>query len=205
MLVVDVETTGPDLKLEGPDFPGFSILSIGAVYFGDPSFTFYEECRQQNGTKITESSLKVAQFTKKQIQDTDKPTVDIVVKNFLDWAEQFQDKTFAGMNSFFDWGPIDDVVRKFLPDYFINVRTVELHTVCYQKYLELGLEVPLDRGFSRLNLKRIMEFVGIENLDIPHHALEDAKIETECFYRLWYGINKIDTFSKYPVPEVLKK
>jgi hypothetical protein len=38
-----------------------------------------------------------------------------------------------------------------------------------------------------------------------HNALEDCKLEGECFSRLMYGRNIFPGYSKYKIPEVLRK
>ena len=56
-----------------------------------------------------------------------------------------------------------------------------------------------------MNLKKILAFCGMEDERGYHNALEDCKIEAECFNRLIYGKNLFPEYSKFEIPEYLKK
>ncbi len=70
---------------------------------------------------------------------------------------------------------------------------------------------------SGMNLSNTLKFCGLKDERMqmqggeiskegkPHDALEDCKLEGECFYRLIHGKNLFPEFSKFPVPEVLRK
>jgi hypothetical protein len=60
--------------------------------------------------------------------------------------------------------------------------------------------IPLKNKHSALNLARILEYVGLENIDVPHHALEDAKLTAECISRLLYSKPLLDEFKLVPIP-----
>ena len=46
---------------------------------------------------------------------------------------------------------------------------------------------------------------SIKQEGTPHNALEDCKLEGECVYRLKFGKNLFPEYSKFEIPEVLRK
>jgi len=204
MVVLDLEFTGPDLKKSTVDFNKYSILSIGAVHFEDPQDSFYIECRAHKGAKIDPDSLAVCGFTLEEIKDKNKPTPAEAVVEFFNWCKDFNDITFAGNAVFFDYFYIDSIIKNNNLPYEVPQKIVDLHTISYLKHLEIGKELPMRDRFSKISLKQTLVLVGIDDLDIPHHGLEDAKLETECFYRILYGKGCFKEYERYKVPEELK-
>jgi len=204
MVVIDVEATGPDLRTNYADFFNYSILSIGAIHFEDPQNSFYIECRAHRGAKIDKDSLKVAGFTEEEIKDKNKPTPSEAVGEFFNWCKDFNDITFAGNAVFFDYFYFDTIIKKNNLPYAVPQKIVDLHTISYLKHMEAGKEIAMRDRFSKVTLKQTLELVGIDDLDIPHHALEDAKLETECFYRILYGMSCFSEYKRYKVPRYLR-
>lgn len=66
-----------------------------------------------------------------------------------------------------------------------------------------------------MGLTNILEFCGMKDERIslrdghvdrkgsPHNALEDAKLEAECFSRMAYGRNLLEEYKKFPLPDYL--
>jgi hypothetical protein len=93
-----------------------------------------------------------------------------------------------------------------------------LHTVAQEKYKEInGKYLLKENGNSDMNLKKVLEFCGIPDerkqeingkiteKGKEHNALEDCKLEAECFSRLVFGKNLFSEYSKFKVPRYLKK
>lgn len=61
MVIVDVEASGVSPEKD-------SLVSVGAVDFGNPKNRFYEECRIWDGAHIEEEALAINGFTLEEIQ-----------------------------------------------------------------------------------------------------------------------------------------
>lgn len=197
MVIIDVEATGLD-------HARCSLLSIGALYFEEPSNTFYQECRANENSLIVDQALEVNGFTRDQATDPNKQTQTELVRNFLEWLKPLKNKTFAGKNVHFDYYWIEREVMQNLPDFNVNPGLVELHTVHYLRLLDAGKEIPLkESGFSDLGFKKMLTFVGLPDVVITHNALEDVTLEAECMSRLLYGRSIIKKYSEFSIPHEL--
>lgn len=68
-----------------------------------------------------------------------------------------------------------------------------------------------------MGLPEVLNFCGLQDNRIrlketevvkegkPHNALEDAKLEAECLSRILYGKKLFQEFSRFDIPERLKK
>ena len=76
----------------------------------------------------------------------------------------------------------------------------------------------IDKDHSDMGLNNVLKFCGMEDPrrrighdgkrikeGKAHNALEDAKLEAECFFRLIYGKNLLPEFKQFPIPDYLKK
>src|SRR5690348_15061128 len=95
MIVVDVELTGLDVSKD-------SIVSIGAIDLAKPSRQFYGECQIWKGAHINKEALAVTGFTEAEVQDPEKQTDEKLVKDFIVWALDCEEHTFAGQNPYLD-------------------------------------------------------------------------------------------------------
>ncbi len=202
MIVVDVETTGVD-------FLKNSIVSIGALDFSKPENQFYEECRIWEGAEINEEALKINGFSREQIINPEKISLEETVKKFIDWAKNIEDKTFAGENPVFDYIFLRTSAQKYnLPWNFGRTegtgRSVDLHSLCYSNYLKRKLIPPMKNGRTDLNTNKILQYVGLPEEPNPHNALTGAKMEAEAFSRLIYGRGLLKEFGKFQIPDYLK-
>lgn len=206
MIVLDVETTGiyPNKN---------SIVSIGALDFSNPENQFYRECRVWEGAEITQEALDINGFTKEEITDTYKISLEGAVKDFLQGVGDIKDKTLAGENISFDINFLKDSIVRYGIDYYVGnrkidlyskCRIVELHTESYTHHIKRGLEPPMKDGRSDLNLNKTLEYVGLPEEQKPHHALTGANLEAEAFSRLIYGKSLLKEFEKYEVPDYLR-
>ena len=197
MIVVDVETTGVDSKKN-------SIVSIGAIDFSNPQNQFYQECRVWEGAEITQQALYINGFTKEQITDQNKMSLEEAVKKFIVWMGNIAEQTLAGENPSFDRDFLRDSIEKYKINYLIGHRTIDLHSICYHHYLKKEFRPPIRDSRTDLNLDGILKYSGLPEEPKPHHALTGAKMEAEAFSRLIYGKNLLPEFEKYSVPDYLK-
>jgi len=88
----------------------------------------------------------------------------------------------------------------------------------YRWHIQINGKFLLDENRENaMGLSRILEFCGIPDKRIglkesevekegeSHNALEDARLEAECFSRLIYGKRLFSEFKRYPIPEELAK
>ncbi len=197
MIVVDIETSGLDIEKCG-------ILSIGAVDFLNPERYFYQECHIENDTVVEDKALEINGFSIKNITDNNKASEAQTIVAFLSWLDQSADHTLAGLNiSIFDIPFILSKSKKYGIGWYPNYRCVDLHSLCYAKYMSLDKEVPLKYSQSNINSDTIHIFAGIGAEPKPHHALNGAKYEAESFSRLIHGQNLLSDFKDNPVPKYL--
>jgi DNA polymerase III epsilon subunit-like protein len=197
MIVLDVETTGIDFRKN-------SIVSLGAIDFFNPINQFYAECRVFDGAEINEQALVVNGFTKEQVLNTNKYSLEEALSKYVNWTSNIKDKTIAGENPRFD--------RDFLTSSFeryglkrIPFRTIDLHTLSYVHRLTNGNKIPLKEDVSDINLDSTLVYVGLSSEPNPHNALTGAKLEAEAFSRIIFGRNLFEEFSRFEIPDYLKK
>ncbi|MDD2654956.1 MAG: exonuclease domain-containing protein, partial [Candidatus Omnitrophica bacterium] len=91
MIVVDVETTGTNpLK--------HSLIDIGAVDFSNASNQFYGQCRIFQNAELSLYALELTGMAVEKLNDINKPTVEELVEEFIEWTKPIKDKTIAGQN-----------------------------------------------------------------------------------------------------------
>ena len=108
-------------------------------------------------------------------------------------------------NSGFDSSFLKASMDRYNIYWTFGFRTIDLHTIAYIELLKMGAEIPLIYGTSALSLNKILEIVGLPKEPDPHNALNGAKYETEAMYRLVYGINGVEEFKNYAIPNNLAK
>ncbi len=202
MIIVDVETTGVN-------FSRNSIVSIGALDFSKPENQFYEECRIWEGAEIQQDALNVNGFTIEQITNTNKQSLEEAVKRFINWAENIEEKTFAGENPVFDYIFLRTSANKYDLPWNLGRRegigrTIDLHSLCYSNHLKRNLIPPIKNKITDLNTNKILQYAGLPEEPNPHNALTGAKMEAEAFSRLIYGRGLLKEFEKYYIPDFLK-
>ncbi len=197
MIVVDLEMTGVDARKH-------SIVSIGAVDFKNPERQFYAECRIDDGAEIDPKGLEVNGFTEEQVKDKTKKSSLEIVKDFLLWCQECEEKTIAGQNVFFDRDFLKAVMDKNNIMWPFKHRVVELHSVCYAHMLMHGKNPPISDSISALNLDKEAKYAGLIEEPRPHNALTGAKFEAEVFSRILFGKNLLEEFKDFPVPEFLQ-
>jgi len=209
MIVMDIEATGLDTKK-------CSIVSLGALDFDNPENQFYMECRMFKGAVIEEGdgvlkpALEINGFTEEQVRNTNKYSLEELVKSFLEWTKTCKDVTIAGQNpATLDLPILNESFERYgynLHSVGFGFRTMDLHSVALTYHLMKGMEYPKKDGKrSALDLDGILKFVGLPPEPKPHNALNGAKLEAEAFSRILYGKGLLKEYEKYSLPEHLKK
>ena len=196
MIAVDVESSGTEPYVH-------SILSVGAVDLQDPTRQFYAECRVWEGAKIENESLIITGFTREQINNSNTQSEAELVHQFIAWALEARNRTFAGQNPSFD--------RDFLryaaeraghTNWPFAHRTIDSHSLAWMHMVTRGLTPPVDREKKRsaLDLDAILVYCGIPMEPMPHNALTGAKSHAEVISRLLYDKKLLPEFEQYAIP-----
>ncbi|MDZ7726168.1 MAG: 3'-5' exonuclease [Candidatus Campbellbacteria bacterium] len=193
MIVIDVETTGLDPNRH-------AVVSLGAVDFENPEHTFYSECRVFEDAEIDEQALIVNGFSKEDILNPSKEEPKVLLLAFREFAKLCKDATLAGQNPGFDLRFLEKAALREHIDWQFARHAIDLHTLCYAHMRMHKKPIPLKNNHSALNLARILEYVGLNNIDVPHHALEDARLTAECISRLIYNKPLFSEFKSLEIP-----
>lgn len=189
MIIVDLETSGINPQR-------CSILSIGAIDFLNPNNQFYTECRIDPGCEINEKSLAISGFSKEQINDPGKKSVQQILEEFFKWLPE--NRILAGENPFFDKDFLEHAALKYNIPQNIGRRTVDLHTISFVHQLKRQL-ISLNVN-PNLSLDKTLVYVGLPMRHSSHNALVDAKLEAEAFSRLLFNKGLFEEYAAFPVP-----
>ncbi|HVZ75698.1 MAG TPA: hypothetical protein VG934_00260 [Candidatus Paceibacterota bacterium] len=196
MIAVDVESSGTEAHIH-------SILSVGAIDLANPARQLYLECRAWEGAKIEDEALAVNGYTREQATDPSKMTEGELVHQFITWATQAPEQTFAGQNVSFDRDFLRNAaLRAGHTEWPFAHRTIDTHTLCYMHMVKRGVTPPLKEGkkHSGLDLDAILVYCGIPEEPTPHNGLTGAKSHAEVISRLLYGKKLLPEFEKYDIP-----
>lgn len=195
MLIIDIEGSGTHYEKH-------SIVSLGAIDFGDLSRQFYGECRIWEGAHVMEDALAVNGFTEAEITDLAKESEAELVTRFIEWTEMCDDRTLTGQNVSFDRDMLKAAVARAGHNWTLPYRTLDTHTMCYMHMIQRGLTPPMDPQHKRtaLNLDTVLNYCGIPKEPEPHNALTGAKCHAEVTARLLYSRPLLPEFSHYPLP-----
>ena len=196
MIVIDVETTGLDPKKN-------SIVSIGAVDFSNSECQFYQECKIREYTEISDDALAINGFSREQITNPNKKSLEQIMADLIKWMEPIEDKTIAGENPSFDRDFLNDAIERYNLYKRLGHRTIDLHSLAYSHHLRRGMHIPLKNERTDINTDKILIYVGLPSEPKPHNALTGAKMEAEAFSRLIYGKSLLEEFKHFPIPEYL--
>lgn len=192
MIIIDIETTGLNYWENG-------ILSIGALCFDNPKKQFYGECKLDEDDVITEEALKINGFSIEEIKSEKKQTQKELIKGFFEWLEKQDIRILAGHNvGFFDLNFIKTKAKKYNLNIKTRYRSLDLCSVAQTIYFKIHGKFLLDDyKENAMSLPEVLRFCGIkdERIEIrngklikqgkKHNALEDCKLEAECFSRLF--------------------
>jgi len=196
MIVVDVETVGLDERKS-------SLVSIGAVDFCDPSRQFYVECRVWDGAVIEQGALNVNGFTREQVLDPQKKSLEAAIKEFIAWTEGCEDKTFAGQNVSFDYRFLRDAANRAGLLFRFAYRCMDLHSLCRAHMMSRRIQPPLKDRKTDLDTNKALMYAGLPAEPDPHNALTGAKMIAEALKRLIHGRSLLPEFAQYDVPVYL--
>ena len=212
MIILDIETSSGN-PVEG------GIWQIGALEFENPENQFLQEARIDDEDIATEESMKIIGKTEEELRDKKKQSQKELIENFLKWFNSVKHRDLLCHNPQFDHSFIAYKKIKyskedpFWPDYH---KAFDLHTIAQIKFFELNGKFLTRDNHSDMGLGSILKFCGVEysrrsvkdnkisREGKPHNALEDCKLEAECFSRLLYGKNLFPEFAKFEIPEALK-
>jgi len=215
MIVVDIETSGVHPESHG-------IWQIGALDLENPENTFLEESRIDDEDETMNEALLVTGKTEEELRDKNKQSQKEMLEKFFNWASKIEMKNMLAQG-WMDIIFISQKARKYKIANPFPIRLFELHSIAQTIYFKdkgefLTTKNQQEKPVSNLGLKNILSYCGmkderkhldekgnIEQEGTPHNALEDAKLESECFTRLVYGKPLLPEFSKFPIPNYLKK
>lgn len=206
MIVLDTETTGMD-----PDV--HALISVGAVELKvqqgkveSVDNEFYGECRVWEGAHIMEEALEVNNFTREDIEDESKQSLEILMQALMEWVGKCEEQTVAGIHvGYFDLRFLEASCKRVGVNFPLAKRTIDLHTIVYSDLQRRGEEVPLKNNHSGIDSRFIYDYVGLEGIEVPHNAMQDAKLEAESLARLWGGKGLYEEYNDYVVPRYLQE
>lgn len=164
LIIVDIETSGLDRTNCG-------ILSIGAIDFNSDR-NFYLECRVDDNHSIENKALELNGFTKEQIFDPTKPTMQEGYQIFEEWAFSLYKNPILGGENI---GQFDALFlcrasgNKFTLNWPFKHRFVDLHSIFY-----------FATGQS-ISLQNMAKYFGLDPEPEIHNALNGALKVKEIF------------------------
>jgi|TARA_Y100000034_G_scaffold76924_1_gene92376 DNA polymerase III epsilon subunit-like protein len=214
-IVLDIETSGLDKINCG-------IWQIGAIDLNDKE-EFLEEARIDDEDCVEEGALRVIGKTEEELRDSSKQSQKELLENFFKWVETKTMRNMLCQNPQFDISFLEIKANKYGLKKTFQFRAFDLHTLAQTVYFSSNKEFHVRKNEktlqieSDMNLSNILKFCNIPDNRInlisgkivsegkPHNALEDCKLEGECFSRLIYGKNLFQEYSQFEIPEVLQK
>lgn len=195
MIIIDVEASGTE-------YHKHSIVSLGALDFDNPENRFYEECRIWDGAHIMDGALEVNGFTEAEITDVNKQTESELVKKFLDWTSDVQDRTLAGQNVSFDRDFVKAGAERAGENWELAYRTIDSHSLCWMHIVKRGMKPEIDPEHHRsaMNLDYVLNYCGIPEEPTPHNALTGALSHAEVISRLLNDKKLLPEFEQYDIP-----
>lgn len=193
MIVIDIEASGTEYEKH-------SIVSVGAIEFERPERQFYDECRIWDGAHIMEDALAVNGFTEAEITDPSKKSESEVAAALMAWIHDADDRTLVGQNVSFDRDFLKAAVHRAGLDWDLAYRTIDTHTLCWMHMVKRGLNIPIAKHRSALDLDAVLRYCGIPDEPAPHNALTGALCHAEVASRLLYDRTLLPEFERYPIP-----
>jgi len=206
MIVLDIETSGGDFQRCG-------ILQIGAIELENPKNIFLEDARLEDENEIVDTTnlvdakkvIEVLGMTEEEMRNKNKQSEKQLLKNFFEWIKRVKIKNFICHNPQFDYGFVWTKANKYSLKVPFYHRCFDLSTIALIRHYDINGKFLIKEDYTDMGLKNILAFVGMLDERKAHNALEDCKLEAECFSRLLNGKNLFPEFSKFPIPEYLKK
>ncbi|MCX8158947.1 MAG: hypothetical protein N3D20_01500 [Candidatus Pacearchaeota archaeon] len=206
MIVVGIETTGPDPKRN-------SIISIGSLdteklLSDEKEPLFYGECRIRQGAEIEPLALKISSFTEHQIKYQNPESHDELIRRWVFWIKSSKDKTLAGENigyfglpfikyALYSSGYDLDFINKT-----IGTRSIDIHSLSYAHHQATNTPIPSKYERSALSLDETLVYLNLPKKPSPHNALIEAILKAEAYYRLVFSDS---LFSKVSLKNIIPK
>ena len=193
MIVLDIETSGLNPEKCG-------IHQVGAIDL-ETDEEFFEECRIDNDEEIQEEAMNVNGMTEEEFRDKNKQSQKEIFKNFFKWIGKRKIKNFICQNPQFDIGFLNIKSEKYGLEKPYPYRAFDLHTLGQAVYYKKYGKFLTEEGKSGMGLSKILEMTGRKDERIqlkggkiikkgkPHNAIEDARLEAECFKKLLEELN----------------
>lgn len=165
MISIDVETSGPTPAEH-------ALLSLGACLVDDPATGFYIELQPER-PGYTDDALAVSGLDLAELARTGTPA-DQAMRQFVDWVAEVAGNTrpvFVGHNACFDWMFVAECLHRHLGENPFG------HSAIDMKSLFMGVA---RTTWSRTTLADVARRYG-KTVELPHHALADARIQAELF------------------------
>lgn len=163
MIILDIETTGTDAKLN-------CMLSLGAIdyYTGRE---FYGECSIYEDSRVDDVALEINGFSYEEIQPGKKQPAHILYLKFFRWSDSLPDKLLAGHNvGHLDILFLEELHKEYMDSAWpFGYRTLDLHSVAFTKFKK------------SLNHPGICKELGLPTEPKPHNALTGARSERDAF------------------------
>jgi len=211
MIILDIESSGLDTGRCG-------IWQIGSIELENQENYFLQEGRIDDEDEIIKDALKITGKTEAELRDINKQSQKQLILNYLDWRKTCKEKITFGHNVGWDISFIQNKCLRYeIMDKFREVmgqRAIDLHTNAQEKYKKIyGRYLLKENGCSDMNLAKVLRLCGIPDQrkqedkgkiseqGTPHNALEDCKLEGECYSRIKYGKNLFPEYSKFKIPE----
>lgn len=209
MIVVDIETSGLDFNKCG-------IWQIGAIDL-DSMKEFLEEAGIDAKDSFQDGAGKVSGKSEKEMRNEGKQSQKEMLEHFLKWLEDKKIKNFICENPQFDWAFVVTKAKKYGFTINFHHRCFDLHSIASLRYFDINKSFLIKENHSDMSLPNCLKFCGIEDTrrkiedneilkeGKPHNALEDCKLEAECFSRLVYGKNLIPEYARFKILGYLLK
>lgn len=200
MIVIDWEFTWLDSSIH-------SLVSLGAVDLYNPENQFYGECRMWDGATYNEQALAVNGFSVDDINDKSKKSLEEMILDFDNWLKTCSTpQILIWQNPMSDIAFVKSSYEKAGLVYPLWHRSIDMHTLVFMKYLDLGIDIPTDKLWFKINLDKSMDFVWIKWWEPkPHNALTWAKCEAEVIWRVMKWEKLLPEFENSEVSEYLKR
>ena len=213
-IVLDIETSGLDKVKCG-------IWQIGAIDLNNKE-EFLEESKIDESDSVEEGALKVIGKTEEELRSKDKQSQKELLESFFRWMEKRGMRNVLCQHPQFDISFLEIKANQYGLKKTFQIRAFDLHTTAQIVHFNkrgkfhLKLNESNSKYESDMNLKNILEFCGMEDNRIQfynnevvsegdaHNALEDCKLEGECFSRLIYGKNLFSEYSQFEIPNYLE-
>ena len=197
MIVLDIETSGLSPEKNG-------IWQIGAIDLDNPDDKFIEEGRIDCDDAAEAGALLVIGKTEDELRDIGKRSQKELLALFFEWCRVIKAKTCLCQNPQFDSVFISMKARKYGMENPLHFRAFDLHSLAQMKHFSVRGNFFMEGGFSKMSLKGVLEFCGMEDSREAHNAIEDCMLEAECFSRLVYGKGMFEEYSQFKIPDYLK-